>query len=107
MNEDKNKNNKTRRIELRLTEEEFQRVDELAKEAGVNRSRMIRNLTLGYVDSTTIKVFRKTGFLKAVIKMVDKMNNENKEIISYPTNEDYEKATGKKIGKHWTDIFLK
>ena len=93
-------------ITIRLTEKELNKITEIANELKIDRARLARNLLIGETDSYTMKFIRKIGMFKAVLKITDFLDKEHKEIIKYNSNEDYEKATGKKIEPKWSDWLL-
>jgi MoaA/NifB/PqqE/SkfB family radical SAM enzyme len=94
-------------VTIRLSDDELELITKIANEFDIDKSRLMRNIIIGEIDSTTMYITRKSGLMKGILNFADILDKEHKDILKYETNEDYEKATGKKIEKKWTDWLLK
>ena len=65
----KEENPRNVQIKIKVTEEEAQRIDELAEKMGMNKSRLIRNLLLGNLEDA--EFFQKVGILPLVKNLVE------------------------------------
>ena len=64
---------KEKRITIRLSEEEYERIEKVAKKLNMPISRIIRNLTI--VGLEDAELFAKLGFFDA-IKMIEKIREK-------------------------------
>ena len=64
---------KEKRITIRLSEEEYERIEKVAKKLNMPISRVIRNLTMAGLEDA--ELFTKLGFFDAV-KMVEKIREK-------------------------------
>lgn len=69
-------NNKNIQLKILVTEEEAQKIDELAKEMEMSKSRLIRNLVLGGLEDA--EFLQKVGILPLVKNLV-KFTNQFKK----------------------------
>jgi len=60
----KEKNPRNTQIKIKVTEDEYKRIEELAIQMGMNKSRLIRNLLLGNLDDA--EFLQKVGILPIV-----------------------------------------
>lgn len=56
-------------IKIKVTEEEAQRIEELAEKMGMNKSRLIRNLLLGNLNDA--EFLQKVGILPLVKNLIE------------------------------------
>ena len=94
-------------LTIRLSKDELELITKIADEFDMNKSRLARNIIIGEIDNATMYITRKTGLMKGIINFANILDEDHKDILKYETNEDYEKATGKKIEKKWSDWLLK